>query len=74
MAFFGILPLPVLIDGARHLCQPRTILGRFKNFSRRKKFCAVLRRVAQRLEQPSDDERRNVVRLAVEHPSRLLRR
>jgi hypothetical protein len=33
-----------------------------------------LRRVAQRLEQPGGNERRNIVRLAVEHPPRLLRR
>jgi hypothetical protein len=33
-----------------------------------------LRRVAQRLEQPGGNERRNIVRLTVEHPPRLLRR
>ena len=39
-----------------------------------KKLHAVRRRIAQRLEQARDNQNRHIMRLAVEHPSRLLRR
>src|ERR1039457_2763245 len=69
----GILPLPVLIDGVRHLSQPGAILEQFQNIRRAEELDAIGRRVAERLEQPGGDERGNIVRLAVEHPAGLLR-
>ena len=70
----GILALPVLIDGVRHLYQPRAVLKKFQYIRRAEKLAAVLGRIAQRLEQAGRHQRRNVVRLAVEHPPRLFRR
>lgn len=72
--FSGVLPLPVLVDGVRHLDQPGAVFGKLQHIRRAEKLSAVLRRVAQRLEQPGGNERRNIVRLTVEHPPRLLRR
>jgi hypothetical protein len=40
----------------------------------RKEFDAIGRRIAQRLEQLGRDQRRHVMRLAVQHPRRLFRR
>ena len=70
----GVLPLPMLVDGVRHLDQPSAVFGKLQHVRRAEKLAAVLRRVAQRLEQPGGNERRNIVRLAIEQPSRLLRR
>jgi len=51
MAFLaGILPLPVLVDGVRHLDQPGAVFELFQNVRSAEKLAAVLRRVAQRLE------------------------
>jgi len=66
--------MPVLVDGVGHFGQPGTVFEKFQNIRRAEKLSAVLRRVAQRLEQPGGNERRNIVRLTVEHPPRLLRR
>ena len=75
MVFFaGVLVLPMLADGVGDFDQPSAVFGRFQNVRRRKILGAILRGVAERLEQPRRDERRNVVRLAVQHPARLLRR
>jgi hypothetical protein len=70
----GILPLPMLVDGVCHLDQPGAVLKELQNIRRAEKLAAVLRRVAQRLEQAGGNERRNVMRLAIKHPPRLLRR
>ena len=70
----GVLVLPMLADGVGDFDEPGTVFGRFQNIGSRKKFRAVLRGIAERLEQPRRNERRNVVRVAVQHPARLLRR
>jgi hypothetical protein len=57
----GVFLVPVLIDGAGHLCQPRPILGQFQNIRRGEKLDAVLCRVAERLERSGRDECRDVV-------------
>jgi len=64
----------MLIDGVRHLCQPGTVFEKFQNIRRAEKLDAVRRRVSERLEQPERDERRNIVRLAIQDPSCLFRR
>ena len=64
----------MLIDGVCHLRQPGTIFEKFQNIRRAKKLDAVLRGVAKRLEQTGRNQRRNIVRLAIKHPPRLLRR
>lgn len=69
-----VLPLPVLVDGVGCLDEPGAVLEQFENINRREKFRSVLGRIAQRLEQPGRNQRRNVMRLAVQHPARLLRR
>ena len=48
--FAGILLPPMLIDGVRQFGEPSAILERFQNIHRRKKFGAVLGRIAKRLE------------------------
>ena len=60
------------IDRRCHPDQPSAVLGNFQKVRRGKILGTVRRRVAQRLEQPGMNQRRNVVRLAVEHPARLL--
>ena len=74
MGFFGVLFLPVCVDGRCHFDQPRAIFGSFQKICRGKILGAVRRRIAEGLEQAGMDQRRNVVRLAVEHPARLLPR
>lgn len=64
----------MLIDGVRHLDQPGAVFGKLQHVRRAEKLAAVLRRIAQRLEQAGGNERRNIVRLAIEHPPGLLRR
>ena len=64
--------MPVLIDGVRHLCQPGTIFEQFQNIRRRKKLDAVSCWISQRLEQARGNEDRHIMRLATEHPRRLL--
>ena len=66
--------LPMLANGVGDFGEPRTVFGSFKNISSRKIFYAVLRGIAKWLEQPRRNQRRNVMRLAVQHPARLLRR
>ena len=62
----------MLVDGVRHLRQPRTVFEKFQNIRRAKELDDVLCGVAQRLEQPRRDEGRKIVWLAVEHPGGLL--
>ena len=70
----GILMLPVLGDGVGDFDEPGTVFGSFQNIGSRKILCAVLRGIAERLEQPRRNQGRNVVRLAIQHPARLFRR
>lgn len=67
-----ILLVPVLVYRIRHLGQPGPILAEFKKIRCTKEFDAVGRRIAQGLQQAGGDQHRNVVRLAIQHPSRLL--
>lgn len=72
--FAGVLVLPVLANGVADLDQPSAVFCQFQNVRRGKILAAIGRRIAQRLEQPGVDQRGDVVRLAVQHPARLLRR
>ena len=75
MVFFaGVLLLPVLANGVADFDQPSAVFRNLQNVGSRKILGAVLRGVAERLEQPRRNQRGNVVRLAVEHPASLLRR
>lgn len=64
----------MLIDSRCHLDQPSAVLGNFQKVSRGKILRAIGRRIAERLKHPGMNKRRNVVRLAVQHPARLFRR
>jgi hypothetical protein len=70
--FPGVLPLPMCMDCHRHLHQPRPIFGRFQKVCRGKILGAVGRGVAKWLKQPGVNQRRNIMRLTVEHPPGLL--
>lgn len=72
--FSSILPLPVLIYSVRDSDKPGTVLEGFQKVRSAEKLRPVLGRIAERLEQPGVDQRRNVVRLTVQNPARLLRR
>jgi len=75
MVFFaGVLFLPVLANGVADFDQPRAVFRQFQNIRRSEILGGILRRIAQRLEQPGMNQRRDVVRLAVQHPARLFRR
>ena len=75
MVFFtGVLFLPVLANGVGDFDEPSTVFRNFQNVRRRKILGAILRGSAERLEQPRPNQRGNVMRLAVQHPARLLRR
>ena len=50
--FAGVLMLPVLADGVGDFDEPSAVFGRFQNIGSRKILCAVLRGIAERLEQP----------------------
>ena len=64
----------MLIQRIRDFCQPCPVLDLFQNFRRGKVFNAVWRRIAERLEQTSGNKNRHIMRLAIQHPRRLLRR
>ena len=70
----GVLMLPMLANSICDLDQPSAVFGQFQHVRHRKILGGILRRIAERLEQPSGSQRRDVVRLAVQHPARLLRR
>lgn len=62
------------VDCGCHPDQPGSVFGNFQKVRRGKILGAIGRRVAQRLEHPGMNQRRDVVRLAIEHPARLFRR
>ena len=70
----GVLFLPVLADGIGDFDEPSAVFGDLQNIRRRKIFGAILNGGAEWFEQPGIDQRGNVMRLAVQHPGRLLRR
>ena len=62
----GVLVLPMLADSVGDFDEPRAVFGGFENVSSGKKLGAVLRGIAERLEQPRGNQRGNVMRLAVQ--------
>ena len=64
----------MLADGRADAHQPVAVFDLFQQISRREILDAVGRRIAQRFQQPGRDQRRDVMRLAVDDPRRLLRR
>lgn len=72
--FFGraILPLQVLISSVRHLRQRGTIFEKLRNISSAEKLAAVPPQVTKGLEQSGGDERRNIMRLGVQHSGNLV--
>lgn len=72
--FAGVLFLPMLANGIADFDQPSAVFRQFQNVRRRKILGGVLGKITERLEQPGIDQRGNVMRLAVQHPARLLRR
>lgn len=62
------------VYGGRHSGQPRAVFGRFQQNRRGKILRAIRGGIAEGFEKASMNQRRNVVRLAVQHPARLLRR
>ena len=75
MIFFaGVLLLPVLANGVADFDQPSAVFRNLQNIRRRKILGGVLGGIAERLEQPRRNQGGDVVRLAVQHPARLLRR
>ena len=70
----GVLVLPMLADGVGRFDEPSTIFREFQNVRRGEILGGVLGRIAQRLEEPRGNQRGDVMRLAVQHPARLLRR
>jgi hypothetical protein len=72
-AYFPVLLLPVCVNGRCHFDQPRAVFGSFQKVCRGRILGAVRRGVAKWLEQAAMDQRGNILRLAIEDPSRLLR-
>lgn len=72
--FAGVLFLPVLANGVCGFDQPTAVFGQFQHVRRGEILGGVLGRITERLEQPGIDQRGNVMRLAVEQPTGLLRR
>lgn len=64
----------MLANGIRNLNQPGTVFCHFENVHRGEIFRRILGGIAKWLEKPGIDERRDVMRLAVQHPARLFRR
>jgi len=64
----------MLVDGRADAHQPVAVFDAFQQVRRGEKLDAVGWWIAQRLEQPGRDQRRDVMRPAVQHPGRLLRR
>jgi RNA polymerase sigma factor (sigma-70 family) len=73
LCFPGIFLLPMLVDRVCQLDQPGSVFGEFQHISRREKLDAVLRGIAKGPQQPRRHQGRNVMRLAIEHPTGLLR-
>ena len=59
------------VNGSSHFYKPRTVFSRFQNIRCGKILGRILRRVAERLNEPGMNQRRDVMRLAVEHPPGL---
>ena len=72
--FAGVLLLPMLANGVGDFNQPSTVFCNFQNIRRGEILGAILRGISERLEQSRINQRGNVMRLAVQHPARLLRR
>lgn len=72
--FAGILFLPVLANGIADFDQPSAVFRQFQHIRRGEILGGVLGKITERLEQSRRNQRRNIVRLAVQHPARLLRR
>ena len=70
----GVLVLPMLANGVGGFDEPSTVFGGFENVRRGEILGGVLGGIAERLEQPRRNQRGDVMRLAVQHPARLLRR
>ena len=63
----------MLIDRICHFDQPCTVFDQLEQFRRSKILNAVLRRIAQRLEQTRGNQNRHVMRLAIQNPSSMFR-
>ena len=70
MAFL-VFPVPMLADRVCHFCQPGTILHQFHDLLRGEVLDAILRGIAQRLEQSGRNKNRHIMRLAAKHPGSL---
>ena len=64
----------MLADGRAYANQPVAVFDLFQNIGGGEILDAVGRRIAQWFQQLGRDQRRDVMRLAVQHPRRLLRR
>lgn len=72
--FSSVLFLPMLANGVADFDQPTTVFRHFQHVRRGKILGGIWGKITERLEQPGIDQRGNIVRLAVQHPARLLRR
>jgi hypothetical protein len=63
----------MLADGVGDFDEPSAVIEQFQQIRRGKILGAILRRIAKRLEQPRRNQRGNVMRLAIQHPTGLLR-
>ena len=64
----------MLANSVGHLHQPGPVSAQLQDVGGGEELDPVKRRVAQRLKQPRGDQNGNVMRLAVQHPGRLLGR
>jgi len=71
--FAGVLFLPVLANGIADFDQPTTVFCHFQHVRCGEILGGIWGGIAERLEQSGIDQRGNIVRLAVQHPARLLR-
>ncbi len=75
MVFFSsVLILPMLANGVADFDQPTPVFRHFQHVRRGEILRGIWGKIAERLEQPGIDQRGYIVRLAVQHPARLLRR
>ena len=70
----GILMLPVLTNRVADFDQPTTVFRHFQHVRRGKILGGIWGKITERFEQSGIDQRGNIMRLAVQHPARLLRR
>ena len=64
----------MLANGVTDFDQPPTVFCHFQHVRRGEILGGIWGKITERLEQPGVDQRGNIVRLAVQHPARLLRR